>query len=258
MGSYKIAARRWNDFVTIGQKIDHSKNILMYCMVGQFLHEMIPYLSSGIQTGFALSHPDLHLGNLYISDNFNITCIIDWRSATSGPITELLAPPSLGSSNAPLSGFLTTAFQAGFSQYATTHNLSVPNLKFWEVSERMWYFSRLTRLLSKNDYEHFRRLYELIYKNSSSRDILWLLHERADRDENKQLLAELQEDDITAEEVQEKELAWFTPGRIVNSDAIAVARKLTLMSEMNPAFLADHRLWRWIEEARKEDNLILS
>jgi hypothetical protein len=54
------------------------------------------------------------------------------------------------------------------------------------------------------------------------------------------------------EELQERERACFPPKRTVNTDAIAVARRLTLMSEMNLAFLADHRLWRWVEEARKQ------
>ncbi|KFA48439.1 hypothetical protein S40293_00294 [Stachybotrys chartarum IBT 40293] len=222
MDSYRTAGRRWNDF------------------------------------GFALSHPDLHLGNLYVDDDFNITCVIDWSSTTSGPITELLVPPSLGSSNVPASGFLTAAFRTGFEQQATkaASNISCSNL--WKASEKMWYFSRLTGLLSKNDYEHFRRLYELAYETNAGEDgsakgILWLFHERANQDENKRLLAELEEDDITMEELQEKERAWFIPSRTANSDAVAVARKLTLMSEMNPGFLADHRLWQWVEDARKQD-----
>lgn len=34
-------------------------------------------------------------------------------------------------------------------------------------------------------------------------------------------------------------------------DRLAVARKLTVMSEMNPGFIRDRRLWRWIEGALK-------
>jgi hypothetical protein len=125
----------------------------------------------------------------------------------------------------------------------------------------MWYFSRLVRLPSKNDYKHFKRLFELVYETSAeeagrSKGILWLFHERANWDENRKLLTELQEEDITVEELQEKERACFPLSRTVNSDAIAVARKLTLMSEMNPGFLADHRLWQWIEEARKQDGFL--
>ncbi|KAI1496490.1 hypothetical protein F5X99DRAFT_424654, partial [Biscogniauxia marginata] len=247
--SHKTAVRRWNNFVAIGQKVDHSKNMLFYSIAGQFLREMIPRLICGLGTSFTLSHPDLHLGNLYVDDYLNITCIIDWSSASSGPITELLPTPSLRGSATPPSEFLTAAFRV------------VPELlhsNLWETSERIWYFSRLVRLLSRNDYEHFRRLFELVYETSaeearSSKGILWLFHERANLDENKRLLVELQEEDITEEELQEKERACFPPSRTANSDAIAVARKLTLMSEMNPGFLADHRLWQWVEDARKHD-----
>ncbi|KFA64157.1 hypothetical protein S40285_00835 [Stachybotrys chlorohalonatus IBT 40285] len=137
MDSYRTAGRRWNDFVTICPKIDHSRNMLFYCIAGQFLREMIPNFSSGMRQGFALSHPDLHLGNLYADDDFNVTCTIDWSSTRSGPITGLLIPPSLGSSNEPASGFLAAAFRTGFKQQATkaASNISCSNL--WNASDKM-------------------------------------------------------------------------------------------------------------------------
>ncbi|KAI5459664.1 hypothetical protein BGZ63DRAFT_473363 [Mariannaea sp. PMI_226] len=252
--SYRKAGRRWNDFVAIGQKTDHSKNILFYSIAAQLLREMVPHLSSGVRNSFTLSHPDLHPDNLFVDDEFNITCIIDWSSASSGPITELLATPLLGSP-AALSPELAAAFRAGFNQQSAEES---PHKSLWETSERVWYFSRLVRLLSKNDYTHFKNLFELVYKMSAEeaggeKGILWLFHERANQDENKKLLAEFQEEDITMEELREKEQACFPPSRAANSDAIAVARKLTLMSDMNPAFLADHRLWKWVEAARKHE-----
>lgn len=261
IASYQKAVSRWNDFVAIGQKVDHSKNMLLFSIAGQFLREMIPRLLSGVRNGFTLSHPDLHLGNLYVDDNFNITCIIDWSSASSGPFTELIATPSLGSSAAPPSQLLTAAFRSGFSQRVRKADSGPLQSNLWRTSERMWYFSRLVRLLSKNDYQHFKRLFELVYEMSaedaeSSRGILWLFHERSNWDENKRLLAELQEEDITDEELQEKERACFPPRRTANSDVVAVARKLTLMSEMNPGFLADHRLWQWVEESCDHDGLL--
>ncbi|UKZ65830.1 uncharacterized protein TrAtP1_007020 [Trichoderma atroviride] len=118
----------------------------------------------------------------------------------------------------------------------------------------MWSFSRLVRLLSRNDYEHFRRLFELIHQPSAEeKDILHLLHERAKSDENRKLFAELQEDDMTTSEVQEQERMAISSTRRANSDAVAIARKLTLMSEMNPGFFANHVLWQWVEEALKHD-----
>ncbi|KAF9770263.1 hypothetical protein IL306_012213 [Fusarium sp. DS 682] len=257
--NYQKASRRWNDFVAIGQKIEYSKNIFFYCIVGQLLSEMIPHLTSSATKSFTLSHPDLHLGNVYVDKDFNITCIIDWSSTSTGPISELLAAPSLGTSAAPPSTSLTKAYRSGFSQKATEMSQKAPSPDLWTISERIWYFTRLTRLLSKNDHRLFQRLYDLIYDTfvdeNGREGILWLFHERAKWSQNIKLLADLQKDDLTAEELQKEERAYFPPSRTLNSDVIAVARKLTLMSEMNPAFLADHRLWQWIEEARAQDEL---
>ncbi|KAG8409276.1 hypothetical protein J3458_019393 [Metarhizium acridum] len=251
--SQRTAAQRWNDFVAIGQKIDHSKNRLFYCIAGQFLLEMIPHLSSRLESCFTLSHPDLHVGNLYVDDDLNITCIIDWSSTSSGPITELLATPALGGPARPPSRSLTAAFRLAFGRRATKIGPQLSRSKLWQISDSMWHFSRLVRLLSRNDYEHFRQLFELVHKPSAEGEgILCLVHRRANRDENKRLVAELQEEDFTIEELQEKERLFMPPTRHTNSDAIAVARKLTLMSEMNPGFLADHVLWQWVELALKE------
>ncbi|EMT64215.1 hypothetical protein FOC4_g10010706 [Fusarium odoratissimum] len=78
--------------------------------VGQMLEEMLPLLSND-STGFTLSHPDLHTGNIFVDEDLNITSIVDWGSAIAGPVTELLATPGL-------------------------------------ATEMMWYFSHVVRLLS--------------------------------------------------------------------------------------------------------------
>ncbi|KAL7926034.1 kinase-like domain-containing protein [Trichoderma austrokoningii] len=254
--SAREASQRWNEFVAIGDKIYHSKNRHMYCMVGQMLAEMIPHLSSGVEGSFTLSHPDLHVGNIYVDDDLNITCIIDWSSTSTGPITELLTTPGLGGSARPPSVNLTAAFRTGFGQTCTKIGPELSQSNLWQVSDNMWPFSRLIRLLSKNDYEHFRRLFELVYKPSAEEAglLLHLLHERAKTDENQKLLIELQEYDMTAEEQRKEEQKYFSPARRANSDAVAVARKLTIMSEMNPGFLANHVLWQWVEEALKQDD----
>jgi hypothetical protein len=71
--SYKAAVDRWNDFVVVGQKIDHSKNRLAYCITGQLMREMLPHLSSSSPgAGFPLSHPDLHTGNIFVDQEFNV------------------------------------------------------------------------------------------------------------------------------------------------------------------------------------------
>lgn len=138
---------------------------------------------------------------------------------------------------------LTAAFRSGFGRRATKIAPELSYSKLWRVSDITWHFSRLARLLSKSDYDSFRELLELVHKPSAEETgILFLFHERAKRDKNKKLLVKQQEEDVTAEELREKERILFPPTRIANSDAIAVARKLTFMSQMNPSFLADHIL----------------
>jgi hypothetical protein len=65
---------------------------------------------------------------------------------------------------------------------------------------------------------------------------------------NKLLLSKLGEDDLPDEEVKEREKDVFSG----KSDRRAVARRLSIMSEMNPTFVGDKRLWRWLEEALKD------
>ncbi|KAF4462691.1 kinase-like domain [Fusarium albosuccineum] len=245
--SYRTAAGRWNDFIGIGDRIEGSKNRLSYCIAGQFLQDMIPQLSSTTTGGFTLSHPDLHLGNIFVDEDLNITCIIDWGSATSGPITELLATPGLAGSSSPPSRAQIDAFGSGFTAEEATK--IAPD--DWKKGEMMWYFSRLVRLLSKQDYDLFRVLYELAYdvKDSGSVDYPRLFHDRAQQEDNKQLFSELQEDDLAEDEIKKKEEAVFFRAEQKKLDSLAVARKLTLMSEMNTSFVADSRLWRWIEDA---------
>lgn len=240
--SYRFAAFRWNDYVAVGNKVESSKNRLAYCIAGQFLRNMIPHLSTA-HRGYTLSHPDLHLGNIFVDDNLNITCIIDWGSTTSGPITELLATPGLPSSTFPPPKSQVDAFRLGLNQ-----GCEAISPDDWKKSERIWYFSRLVRLLSKQDYAIFKGLYEHVY-GTGAVDYPRMFHERAQHEDNRKLYAELCEDDTPEEEVKEYEEAVFASAEEKKCDNLSVARKLTLMSEMNPGFVADRRLWKWIEGA---------
>ncbi|KAH7171867.1 hypothetical protein DER46DRAFT_677529 [Fusarium sp. MPI-SDFR-AT-0072] len=205
--SFRAATDRRGDFIVI-------------------LEEMIPQLSSD-STGLTISHPDLHTGNLFVDEDLNITSIIDWGSATTGPVTELLATPGLAGPSKPSSVALTAAFQAGFSE----ESLSI-NRDMWGRAEMMWHLSRLPGVEYPSD----------------SRDYGWLFHQRALASSNKQLLSKLKEYDLTDDEVKEREKDVFSGDKL---DRLPVAGKLTVMSEMNPGFIGGRRLWRWIEEALK-------
>ncbi|KAI7760434.1 hypothetical protein LZL87_008524 [Fusarium oxysporum] len=236
--SFRAATDRRGDFIVVGDKLEGSKNRLDYCIAGQILEEMIPQLSSD-STGLTISHPDLHTGNLFVDEDLNITSIIDWGSATTGPVTELLATPGLAGPSKPSSVALTAAFQAGFSE----ESLSI-NRDMWGRAEMMWHLSRLVRLLSGQDRPLFQRLYDLVYKPgveypSDSRDYGWLFHQRALASSNKQLLSKLKEYDLTDDEVKEREKDVFSGDKL---DRLPVAGKLTVMSEMNPGFIGGRRL----------------
>lgn len=115
--SYKTAVNRWNDFVSIGQKIEHSNNRFAYCIAGQLMREMSLHLYSGTGSmGFPLSHPDLHTGNIFVDDDSNITCVIDWASTTSVLPTEVLATSGLQGLVSPPGPSLIVAFRAGFER----------------------------------------------------------------------------------------------------------------------------------------------
>ncbi|RBR17225.1 hypothetical protein FVER53590_05514 [Fusarium verticillioides] len=114
--------------------------------------------------------------------------------------------------------------------------------------------SEAMRLLSGQDLLLFQRLYDLVYKAKAegtpdSKDYGRLFYQRAMTQANEELLSRLREDDLPDEDVKEREKEVFSSDK---SDRLAVARKLTLMSEMNPGFVGDRRLWFWIEEALKD------
>lgn len=246
--SYKAAVDRRSDFIVIGDKLEGSKNRLDYSIAGQILEEMVPRLLSQ-STDFTISHPDLHAGNVFVDEELNVTCIIDWGSTTIGPATELLATPGLAGPSNPPSPSLVASFQSGFSQESQNVERDM-----WARAEMMWYFSRLVRLLSGQDLPLFQGLYGLVYKPEievmlDAADYGQLFHQRAMLPSNKLLLSKLSEDDLSDEEVKEREKVVFSGAK---SDRLAIARKLTLMSEMNPGFVGDRRLWRWLEVALKD------
>ncbi|PYH78086.1 hypothetical protein BO82DRAFT_367985 [Aspergillus uvarum CBS 121591] len=84
---YKGAVSLWNDFVTVGRKLDSSENRLDYSNVGNALRDILHggQLPAIIPETFPLCHADLSVNNIYVDDDYNITRIIDWAFASSIP-----------------------------------------------------------------------------------------------------------------------------------------------------------------------------
>jgi len=95
---YRKASDWWSDFVTVQSKIDSSDNRADYVIVGEILSETITKWADDLSDGdrehrFVLHHPDLSVNNIYIDEDFNITCIIDWHSAPLYPYPCSSQPP---------------------------------------------------------------------------------------------------------------------------------------------------------------------
>ena len=60
-------------------------------------------------------------------------------------------------------------------------------------------------------------------------------------------------DDMARDEAERREQGSFgSPSRAGCVEKLAVARKLTLAAEVNGRFVADWRVWRWVEEALRD------
>ncbi|EJP65969.1 RNase H domain containing protein [Beauveria bassiana ARSEF 2860] len=233
------AANRWSDYVAVGANVENSKNVLDFCLAGQVLQQMIPRISMP-EKSYTLFHPDLNLGNIFVDGEFNITCLIDWGSASSGPLSELLTTPGL-QTRPPEQQF--SAFRQGFAAD------NPPPAESWDKADMMWSFSRLVRLTSKYDFAHLKDLYRLVYRaDAEDDDVTELFRRMAAEEENKKLLEELRENDLAASELHKLEAAAFGT-RANSTDSRAIARKLSVVAEMNKNFVTTSKLWRWIEAA---------
>ncbi|KAI1062295.1 hypothetical protein LB506_006264 [Fusarium annulatum] len=204
--SYRKAVDRWQTFCSIGDKVEGNKNRLAFCIAALFLNEMVPSLTSTDQN-YVLCHPDLHVGNIFVDEDLNITSIIDWSSASSSPRAELFATPGLNGSVSPPQQSLITAFRSGFGSVAQN---SEPEQ--WERADKMWYFVRLVRMLSTQDYTHFKSLYELVYSRESD-NVPRLFHERSIQESGKAIYAKLCQESPDEEEEEEEGKKAYTDGR---------------------------------------------
>jgi serine/threonine protein kinase len=106
----------WNDFVAVRGKTDSSDNRLDYIIVGDALRDIVrklELLTVNSET-FPLCHPDLSVNNIYVDDDYNITCIIDWAFASSIPESMLLTTPGLPQYRDEISSELHIPFIDGF------------------------------------------------------------------------------------------------------------------------------------------------
>ncbi|KAJ8064525.1 hypothetical protein OCU04_006855 [Sclerotinia nivalis] len=235
----------------MGGKIDHSNNRLDYCIAEHYLRDMIPSIDvpastipSEFANGYPLHHPDLSSSNIFVDEDFNISCIIDWTYCSTVPMAMLLTTPSLPQPRSDIDSSLIPFFRSGFGH--TTFEEQI-----WISAQRSWWFSRLVSLDGLRDYHYFTELYTSIYKPKDIIDIPRLFRSARDEEMFRGLAAELRMEDRSVGKIAKDEGDYFRCMKLSNREA--VARKLTLVSEFNRGFVADKRLWRWLDEALDDD-----
>ena len=264
---------------------------------------------------FSLRHPDISVNNIFVDDDLNITCLIDWTFCSAVPESRAIIPPGLPQSRDRLDEDLTRAFVQGFEpaskntmQSEKHTSLSAnndvqsqvngvqPTVKDVqsetngvqckvndvqsEVNEhqqksfREPAFNRqiwpMSRLLDFDTLGHYHLFAEIWEQAEDPEDFVSDLFKQAQSSSHyRSLQVELSEDDPTPEEVAKEEDQCF-----VNYDVtsrLTIARHLTLVSEWSlryspqprnslrrngMVFVADKRLWKWIENCVKFDSRI--
>ncbi|KAE8352423.1 kinase-like domain-containing protein [Aspergillus coremiiformis] len=255
---YESAVDLWSDFVTIGCKIDSSVNRLDYIIAGDALRDIIHKFPAINPKTFPLCHPDLSVNNIYVDDNYNITCIIDWAFTSSIPESMLLTTPGLPQYRDEISSELHIPFIDGFfaAMPKSTDERSAHRYRqSLEQSQVSWRLSRLLSLDSIGDFTLFATVWHFAYGPEQNL-MQYFLHQRRSTHYIR-LYSEAQQEDLPVSKIEEDEKDYFR-----NKDLRkTIAKKLTLMSEWNAQytdrhppklrkdmFVASPNLWKWIQE----------
>lgn len=268
--SRRTAVSWWEDFVKIGGKIDSGQNRLDYCTAGHFLQKMIPFLRgetfgalSRPVNGFPLCHPDLSASNIFVDSELNITCVIDWAFASTVPVSTALVTPGLPHPRDGTEPYLDSAFKSGFIA-GRPHDEVKLEISLWECTRRAWLFTRLVLLDGLQDYYYFKELYTSVYKPTEEVNISTLFKTAQKEDSLVELEEALADDEEWVPEILKDEEEYFSVvGKIENPkgpkevkligiERHAIARKINMVAGLSQDFVADHRLWRWIEEMKRD------
>ena len=239
--------------------VDSGKNRLQYCLASKILQDLIvPRMicpASELAPGFPLHHHDISLQNLFVDDNLNITCIIDWAFASTAPLAQLLATPGLPHPrDLVLELSLVAAFRSGFE--AENEKLVGRKIEcnIWKAGEMVSRFMRLVSQDALQDYHHLEALCALALgpvAEDGTNSLPAILEAQAATAEARTLAEELAADDEPESEVCRREKEYFDR---IDGEKHTIARKVALAASRNPRLVVDARLWRWIEAVMEDYN----
>ena len=254
---YESAVNLWSDFVTIGRKTDSSDNRLDYIIAGDALRDIILKLPAINPETFPLCHADLSVNNIYVDDDYNITCIIDWAFASSIPETMMLETPGLPQYRDELSSELHIPFIDGFIA-AVPQSVDERLIhRYREILERGQVSWRLSRLLNFDSIDDYRLLASIWYfAYGLEKDLGQYFLEMRRSPPYIRLYNEVQQEDQPLPKIEKDENDYFRNKDLRNT----IAKKLTLISEWKAQyavnnsprlrkdmFVTSPKLWKWIQ-----------
>ncbi|KAJ5940720.1 hypothetical protein N7516_000888 [Penicillium verrucosum] len=219
---YRLATDRWNDYATVGSKIESRENRLDYTLVGISLRDM---------------HPDISTQNIFVDEDLNITCIIDWAFASSVPPAMLLVCPGLPHPRDGIHSSLLGAFVDGF---IAGEGFGCATALDFAHNDIFWAFFRLINLDSLQDFHYF----SLLIHSIIGQEVYPYLRHIKGKTEFLEAAEYVLEDEDDQERLKRDEEQYFS---CVGPQRQALSRHLTMVKQLNNQFVADKRLWKWIE-----------
>lgn len=271
---YRDACVLQNDFLSVGQKLDYVDNRVDYVIAGQIVQDLLgqwrqDHPDISLSKSFPLHHPDLSINNIFVDDDYRITCIIDWAFCTTVPLEVLLAPPGLPQSRDQLDESLIKVFQDGFrlsSQMSPVDEeetiIASNAVHVLEDGRFIWSLIRLVGFDSTDDYRLLRCMWAKVHHSDKVSLGIYFSSRRASS-QDWYVYEMIHDEDESVEEINRKEQAHFGENEFDH----AIARKLTFVSDWNAQylssghqcirkpghlFMADGKLWRWLLEFKKD------
>jgi len=129
---------------------------------------MIPdmELTPSNDNDFALEHADLGVHNIFVDEDFNITCVIDWSQCSTVPLATLITHAPLPTRSNDVGEAEGQAFERGFEEEEmkrdSSGRLTVLLMESQAIVRRDF-----NRILHKDDsvadWSRFQRLFEWKY-----------------------------------------------------------------------------------------------
>ncbi|KGO36870.1 Aminoglycoside phosphotransferase [Penicillium expansum] len=269
----------WNQYVTVGQKIDSAANRVDYVIAAHLVNQLIfeyagKWSEVTTPVRFALCHPDLTMGNIFVDNQYNITCIIDWAFATTVPLPLLLSPPGFPQSRHKLDERFYLGFRDGFEDAAGSNansqleDLSVSKaIECTQNSQFAWCLTRFLAFDSTDDISLVRTMWELVYPSRHALESYFFSQRLLPY--YRKLYKKIRKEDLAAFLIEKSEHDLFTKSLTFER---SLARHLTMISDYgynyDPSklaglrdteriFVTERRLWRWILEFKRQHRDII-